>query len=41
MNIRLKSLYKLLDKALANKNHAEVALLTQLIIKEEKKEWLN
>lgn len=37
MNIKLKSLYKLLDKALTNKNHLEVSLLTQLIIKEEKK----
>lgn len=37
MNIKLKSLYRLLDKALTNQNHLEVAFLTQLIIKEEKK----
>lgn len=36
MNIKLKSLYKLLDKALANQNHLEAALLTKLIIEEEK-----
>lgn len=36
MNIKLKLLYKLLDKALTNQNHLEAALLTELIIKEEK-----
>lgn len=36
MNIKLKSLYKLLDKALTNQNHLEAALLTKLIIEEEK-----
>lgn len=35
MNIKLKSLYKLLDKALTNQDHMEAALLTKLIIKEE------
>lgn len=35
MNIKLKSLYKLLDKALANQNHLEAALLAKLIIEEE------
>lgn len=35
MDIKLKSLYKLLDKALTNENHMEAALLTKLIIKEE------
>ena len=36
MNIKLKSLYKLLDKALTNQNHLEAALLTKLIIEEDK-----